>query len=133
RVPEAEGAHTAYSQGMRLRNKTQAAKVNARELRRKMSLPEVLLWKAIKGDAIGFHVRRQHPLGSYTLDFFLPEALLCVEVDGLAHQLRVEHDVERDRAVDALGIRTVRFAASAVLGNAGDVAYAIHVIACERV
>ena len=107
--------------------------MRARELRKNMSLPEILLWQEMKGKSFGFRVRRQHPIGMYTLDFFLPEALLGIEIDGKNHDLREEQDFERDRAVDALGIRTVRFAASAVLKNPADVAYAIHVIACEAV
>lgn len=116
-----------------LRNQSQAAKVNARVKRKGMSLPEVLLWKAIKGNAIGFRVRRQHPLGIYTMDFFLPEVLMCIEVDGASHEFREKPDYDRDRAMDALGIQTVRFPASAVLRSASEVARVIHIMACEKI
>ena len=52
-----------------------------------MSLPEVLLWKAIKGGARsnGLHFRKQHPIGPYVLDFYCDAAKLAVEVDGANH------------------------------------------------
>ena len=58
----------------------------ARTLRQEMSLPEVLLWNAIKGGKLdGLHFRKQHPLGPYVLDFYCDDAKLCVEVDGASH------------------------------------------------
>jgi very-short-patch-repair endonuclease len=51
-----------------------------------MSLPEVMLWKGLRGRQPGKPVfRRQHPLGPYVLDFFCPSARLCVEIDGGSH------------------------------------------------
>lgn len=115
-----------------LLNSSQTAKNRAKNLRRKMTLPEILLWKELNKNKIGFRVLRQHPVGSYTLDFFLPEALLCVEVDGQMHEVREEQDVQRDKCFNELGVRTVRIPASSVLKNAAEVAYSIHVIASQR-
>ena len=56
----------------------------ARELRRTMSLPEIVLWQALrKGRLAGLRFRRQHPIGPYIFDFYCPSALLAIEVDGL--------------------------------------------------
>ena len=42
-------------------------------LRRAMSLPEVVLWQALrKGQLEGLRFRRQHPIGPYILDFYSP-------------------------------------------------------------
>jgi very-short-patch-repair endonuclease len=50
-------------------------KDRAKALRRTMSLPEVLLWKAIKGGAVDrLHFRKQHPIGPYVLDFYCDAA-----------------------------------------------------------
>ena len=58
----------------------------ARELRRTMSLPEVVLWQALRKRRLaGLRVRRQHPMGPYILDFYYPSARLALEVDGQAH------------------------------------------------
>ena len=52
----------------------------ARTLRRKMTLPEVLLWQELRGGRLnGLHFRRQHPVGPYILDFFCAAARLAVE------------------------------------------------------
>jgi very-short-patch-repair endonuclease len=49
---------------------SRVTKDRAKALRRTMSLPEVLLWKAIKGGAIDrLQFRKQHPIGPYVLDF----------------------------------------------------------------
>jgi ATP-dependent DNA helicase RecQ len=53
----------------------------ARDLRRDMSLPEVQLWQALRGEKLGgLKFRRQHPIAPYVLDFYCATARLCVEV-----------------------------------------------------
>ena len=71
----------------------------ARFLRRRLSLPEGLLWRAIKaGKADGLNFRKQHPMAPYVLDFYCHQARLCVEVDGEAHWLgdQPAKDARRD-------------------------------------
>jgi len=85
-----------------------------------MSLPEVLLWNAIKGRRLaGLHFRRQHPIGPYVLDFYCGAACLAVEVDGHHHHVgdRPERDERRDAWLLAQGIRTLRIPASVVLDD----------------
>ena len=93
-------------------------KHRAKKLRRTMSLPEVLLWKAIKPSVLpAGRFRRQHPLGPYILDFFSPGASLCVEIDGYSHDVgdRPSHDARRDRWLAGQGVRTLRLQARDVL------------------
>lgn len=95
----------------------------ARELRGAMSLPEVLLWRAIRTRKVnGLRFRRQHPLGPYVLDFFCPEFRLCLEVDGAGHSFgeRPQHDERRDAWLAAQGIRTLRLSAELVLHDVDD-------------
>ena len=42
----------------------------ARQLRATMSLPERLLWGALRKKKTGFRFRHQHPAGPYVLDFY---------------------------------------------------------------
>jgi very-short-patch-repair endonuclease len=56
----------------------------SKELRREMTLPEVLLWQQLRRNEQ--HWRNQHPSGPYSLDFYCDAAKLCVEVDGEAHE-----------------------------------------------
>jgi very-short-patch-repair endonuclease len=91
-----------------------------------MTLPEVLLWQQLRGNETGHHWRKQHPAGSYILDFYCDAAKLCIEIDGEAHERgdRPQKDVVRDRWLAAQGVLTLRIAAVEVLGNmSGVLAY----------
>ncbi|KKC24953.1 endonuclease domain-containing protein [Sphingomonas sp. SRS2] len=70
----------------------------ARKLRRTLSLPEGLLWRALRARPGGFKFRRQHPAGPYALDFFCAEAGLAIEIDGESHSFgdRPQRDAGRD-------------------------------------
>ncbi|WP_255354028.1 endonuclease domain-containing protein [Brevundimonas sp. Leaf363] len=59
----------------------------ASSLRKRMTPPEARLWTCLKGRAVGgLKFRRQHPVGSYILDFYCAEVKLAVEIDGSGHQ-----------------------------------------------
>src|SRR5258706_9207259 len=97
---------------------SRVTKDRAKALRRTMSLPEVLLWKAIKGGAVDrLHFRKQHPLGPYVLDFYCDAAKLAVEVDGANHGAgdRPVRDERRDAWLATRGIATLRLPASLIL------------------
>ncbi|HTT97775.1 MAG TPA: endonuclease domain-containing protein [Rhizomicrobium sp.] len=88
----------------------------ARSLRRKMTLPEVLLWQRLRGDQFKqLRFRRQHPIGPYILDFYCASARLAVEVDGASRELQVRHDERRDSWLASENIRVLRVAARDVL------------------
>ncbi|RAK51478.1 endonuclease domain-containing protein [Phenylobacterium deserti] len=90
----------------------------ARTLRRRMSLPEVLLWRTLKGRQLhGLHFRRQHPIGPYVLDFYCDQLQLAVEIDGDTHLARTDADAARDAWLTAQGIQTVRISARDVLDS----------------
>ena len=92
-------------------------------LRRRLTLPEGLLWRALKGGkADGLKFRKQHPIGPYVLDFYCHDARLCVEVDGASHGFgnRPALDTRRDAWLADRGIRTLRISASLVLDEVDD-------------
>ena len=92
----------------------------ARELRRALTLPEVILWQALRGRRLdGIRFRRQHPVGPYILDFYCEEAKLAVEVDGSGHEHpdQGRHDDRRTEWLNRQGIAVMRMAARDVLGN----------------
>jgi very-short-patch-repair endonuclease len=95
----------------------------AKVLRRRLSLPEGLLWRALKaGKLDGLKFRKQHPVGPYVLDFYCHAARLCVEVDGGSHGFgrRPLEDERRDRWLLDHGVRTLRISAALVLGDVDD-------------
>ncbi|WP_309603802.1 DUF559 domain-containing protein [Phenylobacterium sp.] len=102
---------------------SRVTKDRAKTLRRAMSLPEVLLWKAIKGRQVdGLHFRKQHPVGPYVLDFYCDAAKLAIEVDGSSHSFgdRPERDEWRDAWLAAQGIETLRLSAALILRDLDD-------------
>jgi very-short-patch-repair endonuclease len=90
---------------------------NAQRQRRKLTLPEGLLWRELRRKAGGFKFRRQHPLGKLALDFYCAEVKLAIEVDGIAHDMgdRPERDEARDAFVRSQGIDVLRIPATDVL------------------
>jgi very-short-patch-repair endonuclease len=103
---------------------TSNAHKRARQLRKAMSLPEVMLWKRLReGRSEGYAFRRQHPFGPYVLDFFCSRAQLAVEVDGASHGFgdRPQRDASRDGYLKSQRIRVIRVSASDVLANAWGV------------
>jgi very-short-patch-repair endonuclease len=84
-----------------------------------MSLPETLLWRELRKRPGGFKFRRQHPAGTYVLDFFCPAVRLVVEVDGAAHDFasRAEHDERRTEELQRQGLEVLRIPARDVLAD----------------
>jgi very-short-patch-repair endonuclease len=105
----------------------------ARALRQQMGLPEVLLWNLLRKSPDGVHFRRQEWLGDFVLDFYCAKAKVCIEIDGIVHDMgdRPERDEERDAWLKDQGIEVLRIPASDVLKSLEDVAEAI-VRYCKR-
>ena len=106
----------------------------ARRLRRELTLPEVLLWQALRKRPNGLKFRRQFPVGPITTDFACLERRLIIEVDGEWHNLgdQPRRDAARDAFLMREGFRILRLAAMDVLKNRDGVVHGI-VAACEEV
>ena len=83
-------------------------KKTARRYRREMSISERVVWSILRQEELGFRFRRQFAIGPYYLDFYCPEAMLCVEVDGEQHLLTRDEDTARDAFLATKGILTMR-------------------------
>jgi very-short-patch-repair endonuclease len=80
----------------------------ARSLRRRMTPEEALLWRHLRGKALGVTFRRQEPMGRYVVDFVCYERSLVLELDGSQH-LNSKADRERDADMAVYGFETLRF------------------------
>ena len=91
----------------------------AKAFRSNLSLPEGLLWQALRAGPGGFKFRRQHPAGRYVLDFFCASVRLAIEIDGEAHGRadRPKHDQDRDVWLAAHGVQVLRIPATDALTN----------------
>jgi very-short-patch-repair endonuclease len=83
-----------------------------------MTLPEVLLWQALRSRRLaGLRFRRQHPIGPYILDFYCTSTRLAVEIDGSVHDSaeQIRHDERRSAWLASRNIKVVRIAAAGIL------------------
>ncbi|MDE2596295.1 MAG: DUF559 domain-containing protein [Sphingomonadales bacterium] len=99
-----------------------------------MSLPEVLLWNLLRRAPAGIVFRRQVSLGEHLIvDFYCAKARLCIEIDGIAHDLgdNPQRDEVRDATLRELGLDVARIAAVDILKSPEDVAAAL-VLYCQH-
>ena len=121
-----EGDHAEHGGGteaLRARHRTVGASDRnvrfARQLRRKLTLPEVVLWQELRKRPNGLRFRRQFPCYGYVADFACLEHRVAIEVDGEAHSMgnNPVRDAVRDRRLTDAGFQTLRIAARDVLDN----------------
>ncbi|MDB5707941.1 MAG: hypothetical protein JWL96_11 [Sphingomonas bacterium] len=107
--------------------------VAARQLRKEMSLPEVLLWQRLRGRKAGVKFRNQHPVGPYVVDFYCRESRLIIEVDGEVHNRgdRPMRDETRDIFLRENGYNVMHVPAADILKDADDVAASIASLAAR--
>jgi very-short-patch-repair endonuclease len=84
-------------------------KALARQLRKNSTLAEVLFWRNVKGKVFGYEFHRQVPIDEFIVDFYCHELNLVIEIDGNTHNYNYDHDEFRQRKLEGLGIRVVRF------------------------
>lgn len=83
---------------------------NARYLRSHMTDAEQKLWQQLRRRQIGgLKFRRQHPCGSYILDFACLPIKLAVEVDGGQHMEALHADNQRTIWLKLNGWTVLRF------------------------
>ncbi len=84
----------------------------ARALRQQSTWAEKLMWRWLRSRRFsGYKFRREHPIGIYFLDFYCEEARLNIELDGSQHGFpdQRKHDSEREKYLQSLSIKTLRF------------------------
>jgi very-short-patch-repair endonuclease len=99
-------------------------KALARELRRNMTLGEVILWRHLKGKRMcGYDFDRQRPIDRYIVDFYCKCLRLAIEVDGSSHDGEVaqQNDFVRQTRLESLGVRFLRFSETQVRSQTNTV------------
>jgi very-short-patch-repair endonuclease len=93
-------------------------RVAAKELRFEATKAEDVLWNHLRNSRLaGSKWRRQHPIGTYIVDFYCTTARLAIELDG-AHHLEPElahRDSERTEYLNGQGLRVLRFTNTQIL------------------
>ena len=88
------------------------ANENARALRKRLTPQEVKLWVKLRElKALGFHFRRQAPIGQYIVDFVSFRDQLVIEADGGQHGMPEGErlDRARDDFLQQQGFKVLRF------------------------
>jgi very-short-patch-repair endonuclease len=75
-----------------------------------MTLAEQRLWSGLRaGQLAGFSFRRRHAIGPFIVDFFCIEQGLVIEVDGPVTAGGIAEEFARQRRLEQMGLRVIRF------------------------
>ncbi len=83
---------------------------NAQDLRKNMTKEERHLWyDFLKTLPVTFH--RQKVIGNFIVDFYCASAKIAIEIDGSQHYTDegIKKDKERDRILNSLDIKVLRY------------------------
>ena len=95
-------------------------KPKRKNLRNKSTPAEAFLWKYLKHSQLeGRKFRRQHSIENFIVDFYCPSEKLIIELDGEGHFQpgQQEKDLLRDKRLNALGFKVLRFENQFVFDN----------------
>jgi cyclase len=84
---------------------------NAKNLRKRETNAEKLLWEKLRNKQLGVKFRRQHPIDIFIADFYCHEKKLVIELDGEIHNKPeiAEYDKNRTFEIEKNGIKVIRF------------------------
>ncbi|HNQ01637.1 MAG TPA: DUF559 domain-containing protein [Syntrophales bacterium] len=92
--------------------------VNARNLRKRQTRAEELLWRNLRARQLDYaKFRRQVPIGDYIVDFISFEKKIVIELDGGQHAETAARDAERDAWLRGRGYNVLRFWDNEVFQN----------------
>lgn len=85
-----------------------------------MTDAEKALWSKIRGKQLkGYQFYRQKPIGNFIVDFYCPKGNLVIELDGGQHYSEegITKDGRRDKYMESLGLRILRFSDREIFEN----------------
>jgi len=81
----------------------------AKAMRRDATEAERLIWRHLRGHRfVGMKFRRQHPIGSYVVDFAALKHRIVIEIDGGQHADSRDDEI-RDACLRSAGYRVLRY------------------------
>jgi very-short-patch-repair endonuclease len=95
----------------------------AQELPNQQTTGEIKLWMHLRTKLKGYKFRRVHPAFNYILDFYCHVLRLAIEVDGSIDDEReiMQNDMERQKNLEAQGIKFIRFTNEEIMLNLEEV------------
>ena len=106
----------------------------ARELRNNPTEAESFLWNHLHNIKV-IRFKRQHPILYFIADFYCHKAKLIIEVDGGYHTIPEQflYDKNRDKELNELGLKVIRFINEQVLFEIEKTLYVIEKEIKERI
>ena len=91
----------------------------SQQLKNNETKEEKLLWQKLKSDKTGYHIRRQHIIDEFIVDFVCLKKMLTIEVDGGYHNTpeQQDYDIARTKFLSELGYTEIRFTNNEVINN----------------
>ena len=108
--------------------------MRARQLRQQQTPSERLLWRHLRNNYLhGLKFRRQHVIGRYIVDFCCIEKKWVIEIDGEIHSEGdiPKRDLIRQREIEKMGYRVIRFSSQDVMENLGGVIEMLSIVLRE--
>ena len=91
----------------------------AKEMRKRPTQAESIMWGFLCNNQTGVKFRRQHIIGDYIVDFVCLRAKLVIEIDGGIHSEpnQIAHDQVRTEFLTSKGYNIMRFKNEEILFN----------------
>ena len=98
---------------------------------------EKLIWKmGLSRGRIGVKFKRQPSIDKYIVDFFAPDLGIIVQIDSGSHLDRSEENQFKQRRLESMGYKVLRFNEEEVLNNVyrvlAEIGYCIFVMKEKR-
>jgi len=97
----------------------------SRDNRNQPTEAEEMLWQLLRGEKLGYKIRRQHIIGQFIADFASLQKGLVIELDGHHHTENKEADDLRTEVLNHFGFEVIRFSNDEVLKDVQSVALSI--------
>ena len=82
---------------------------------------ESIMWQFLRKNKYGYKFVRQKPIFRFILDFYCSKLLLAIEIDGDSHDKKKNYDQTRDKYLENVNVKTLRFTNDEVLNNFNSV------------
>ncbi|HAP37549.1 hypothetical protein A2410_01365 [Candidatus Shapirobacteria bacterium RIFOXYC1_FULL_38_24] len=90
----------------------------ANQNRKNPTKAEKIMWdNFLSKDKTGYRFLRQKPIHRFIADFYCVKLNLIIEIDGDSHKNKTKTDIKRDKFLQQIGIKTIRFTNDQVLNN----------------
>jgi len=97
------------------RARSDELKARRRQLRQKQTKAEKVFWQEVRACRTGYHVRRQHNISAFIVDFYCHEVALIIELDGPIHRYTKDYDRWRQAKLESWGYYVIRYNNNEVL------------------